>query len=89
MTAVSCTNRTTHTNGALRSDQQNRAANPAATHPIILTKSPSMMLIKSADTLTNPHSPANSVSRMLPAMPITFIKVFDTIDVIMSFLYLV
>lgn len=89
MTAVSCAYTATHTNGALRSDQQNRSANPAATHPIILTKSPSMMLIKSADTLTNPHSPANSVSRMLPAMPITFIKVFDTIDVIMSFLYLV
>lgn len=45
--------------------------------------------IISVDTLMKPNIPAKIVSRMLPAMPITFIKVFDTIDVIMSFLYLV
>lgn len=69
--------------GAFLSDQQNLAAAPAATHPTILKKSPSMMLIKSAERLTKPHSPANRVNIRLHAKPMTFIKVFDTIAFIL------
>lgn len=70
----------THTNGTLRSDQQNQAAAPAATQPIILNRSPSMMLINRADTHANPHSPAKRVRRRLPVKPMTLAKVLDTID---------
>ena len=73
-----------HTKGALRSDQQNQAAAPAATHPTILNKSPSMMLIKSAERLTNPQSPAKRVRKRLPRKPMTFRKVLDTIDSILE-----
>lgn len=82
ITTVSCTNRTTHTIGALRSDQQNSPTAPAATHPTILKKSPSIIDKKNADMLTKPHNPANSVSKRLPVNPMTFMKVIDTIDFI-------
>jgi hypothetical protein len=39
-----------------------------------------MMLIKRAETQTNPHIPAKRVSRRLPKKPMTFRKVLDTID---------
>ena len=39
-----------------------------------------MILRKSAEMLTNPHIPAKMVSRRLPRKPMTFRKVFDTID---------
>jgi hypothetical protein len=70
----------THTRGALLIDQQNQAAAPAATHPITFIRPPSIMLIKRAETQTNPHIPAKRVSRRLPKKPMTFIKVLDTID---------
>lgn len=78
-----------HTKGALRSDQQNQAAAPAAIHPTILNKSPSMILRKSAEMLTNPHSPAKRVSKRLPKKPMTFRKVLDTIDSILENLSIV
>lgn len=89
VTAVTCTNRTTHTSVSLRMLQTIHARK---TDPILAATvriSLSITDIISVDTLMKPNIPAKIVSRMLPAMPITFIKVFDTIDVIMSFLYLV
>ena len=82
---VALTNRTTHTKGSLRRDQQNQAAAPAATHPIIVKRSPSMMLIKRAARLVNAQNPAKRVRKRLPAKPITFMKVLDTICSILSF----
>ena len=70
----------THLKGSFLSNQQNQAAAPAATQPITLNKSRSMMLIKSAEMLTNPHIPANRVKKRLPKKPMTFRKVLDTID---------
>lgn len=69
-----------HTKGALRSDQQNQAAAPAAIHPTILRSPPSVMLMKSPQRQRNPHSPAKRVSKRLPKKPMTFRKVLDTID---------
>ena len=69
--------------GTFLSAQHQQAAKPAATHPTILNKSPSIILIKSADTLINPKRPANRVRKRLPAKPMTFIKVLDTIAFIL------
>lgn len=82
ITAVSCTDRAAHLKGSLRSDQQNRAAAPAATHPIIFMRSRSIIDMKKAERLTKLHIPANRVSSNAPAKPITLIKVLDTIDFI-------
>lgn len=68
----------THTNADLLSDQHQNPAQAAATHPIICIRSHSMMLIKRQQRLTKPHMPANAVRKMHTRMPITFIKVFDT-----------
>lgn len=69
-----------HTKGALRSDQQNQAAAPAATHPMTFMRSPSMILRKRAQRLVIPQSPAQRVRKRLPKKPMTFRKVLDTID---------
>lgn len=80
---ILCSRLSHYTSGSLLSDQQNQAAAPAATHPTILNKSPSIMLINRAERLINPHSPANRVNIRLPAKPMTFMKVLDTIAFIL------
>ena len=79
---VALTYRAAHLNGFLRSDQQNRAAAPATTHPIIFMRSCSIINMNKAERLTKLHIPANRVSSNDPAKPITLIKVLDTIDFI-------
>ena len=75
--------RLSYSKGTLLIDQQNQAAAPAATHPTILNKSPSTMLIKRAQRLVIPQRPAQIVRNRLPKKPMTFIKVLDTIDSIL------
>jgi hypothetical protein len=77
-TAVAFADRTAHTNADLLSDQHQNPAQAAAMHPIMCIRSHSMMLIKREQRLTKPHIPANAVRKMHTRMPITFIKVFDT-----------
>lgn len=71
-----------YTSGAFLSDQQNTAAAPAARQPITLMMSPSMMLRKSAERLTEPQSPANNVSIRLPRNPMTLTKVLEILEFI-------
>lgn len=71
-----------YTSGAFLSDQQNTAAAPAATHPIALSKSRSIILMMSAERLTKPQSPANDVSIRLPRNPMTLTKVLEILEFI-------
>lgn len=89
VTTVSCTYRTTHTRGSLRSSQQIHPAKPAAALAATVRMSLSITDITRADTLMNPNIPAKRVRKRLPAKPMILANAFDTIDVIMSFFYLV
>ena len=69
LTAISCTYRTTHTNGALRIDQQHHARNPHTTLIAVVMKSPSIALMTSAPMHENPKNPAKIVSIRQPRNP--------------------
>lgn len=89
VTTVSCTYRTAHTRGSLRSSQHIHPAKPAAALAATVKISFSITDITRADTLMNPNIPAKRVRKRLPAKPMILANAFDTIDVIMSFFYLV
>jgi hypothetical protein len=80
---VSGTNRATHTNVSLRTDQQTHATNPAKAEIDAVSKSPSTMPTQTSARASRAKIPAKTESRRLPQKPMTLRKVLDTIDSIL------
>jgi hypothetical protein len=81
---VSGTNRATHTNVSLRTDQQTHAMNPAKAEIDAVSKSPSTMPTQTSARASRAKMPAKTESRRLPQKPMTLRKVLDTIDSILK-----
>ena len=88
VTAVSCTDRATHTSVHFLTDQHTHAQNANPTHPMKPMMSGSTMDAIRVTMPTIANIPAKIVSRTLPANPKTFMKVFDTILSILLLLLL-
>lgn len=88
VTAVSCTDRATHTSVHFLTDQHTHAQHANPTHPMKPMMFGSTMDAIRATMPTIANTPAKIVSRTLPANPMTFMKVFDTILSILLLLLL-